>query len=267
MSDINTWMGFLSGYSLKILGSLLIFVFGIYMSKILKKYLSKGLQKTNLDATIIKFLENVLYFVLLILVVIFALSNLGVQTASIIAVLGTAGLAIALSLKDSLSNIASGIMIVGMRYFRVGDVIEVSGNIGTVKEIQLFITKMTTFDNKEIIIPNKDIVNGSVINVTANDTRRVEWIFGVGYDEDVKKVKSVLEEILNANTLVLQDPAPLVAVNGLNDFSVDFIVRAWCKKEDYLDLMLGVNESVKIRFDAEGIEIPYPKRELKIIQG
>lgn len=258
----NWFFGFLPNF----ISALFILVIGYYLSRILSKYISKAVIKATKDETLGEFLKNVVFVAVLILTFITALSNLGVKTTSIIAVLGTAGLAIALSLKDSLSNLASGILLVVLRHFNKGDTISVGSITGKVDSINLFQTKLTTPDNQVVVLPNSSIVSAPIINVNANATRRMDLIFGVGYASDLQKAKQILEEILEQEEIVLKEPAPVIGVNALNASSVDLIVRFWVRSENYFTANIAMQQKVKLRFDAEGIEIPYNKLDINLNQ-
>ncbi|WP_273213442.1 mechanosensitive ion channel family protein [Helicobacter rodentium] len=259
----NWFFSFLPNF----ISALFILVVGYYLSRILSKYISKAVIKATKDETLGEFLKNVVFVAVLILTIITALSNLGVQTTSIIAVLGTAGLAIALSLKDSLSNLASGILLVVLRHFNKGDTISVGSIIGKVDSINLFQTKLTTPDNQIVILPNSSIVSAPIINVNANATRRMDLIFGIGYASDLRKAKQILEEILKDDEYVLDEPAPVIGVNALNSSSVDLIVRFWVKSENFFTANITMQQKVKMRFDEEGIEIPYNKLDINLNQA
>ncbi|WP_297810906.1 mechanosensitive ion channel domain-containing protein [uncultured Helicobacter sp.] len=259
----NWFFSFLPNF----ISALAILVIGYYLSKFLSKYISKIVIKTTSDETLGEFLKNVVFVGVLILTIITALSNLGVQTTSIIAVLGTAGLAIALSLKDSLSNLASGILLVVLRHFNKGDTISVGSVTGKVDSINLFQTKLTTPDNQVVILPNSSIVSAPITNVNANATRRMDLIFGIGYASDLQKAKQILEEILKEDEFILDEPAPVIGVNALNSSSVDLIVRFWVKSEDFFKSNIIIQQKVKMRFDEEGIEIPYNKLDINLNQA
>ncbi len=245
-----------------IISALCILIFGYYLSKILGKYISKLIIKATKDETLGGFLKNVIFVAVFILTIITALTNLGVKTTSIIAVLGTAGLAIALSLKDSLSNLASGILIVVLRHFKKDDLVMLGSITGVVQEINLFQIKLTTPDNQLVILPNSMIVTAPIININANPTRRVDLTFSVAYNSDLEMVKKILEEELKNEELVLNDPAPLVGVEVLNASSIDFLARFWVHSKEVVDAKLDLLQKVKTRFDKEGIEIPYNKLDV-----
>ncbi|OCR19668.1 mechanosensitive ion channel protein MscS [Helicobacter pullorum] len=247
-----------------LISAILILLFGYYLARILSKYTSKAIIKATKDETLGVFLKNVVFAGILLLTFITALSNLGVKTTSIIAVLGTAGLAIALSLKDSLSNLASGIILVVLRRFNRGDVISVNSMVGKVDSINLFETKLTTLDNQVIIMPNSLLVSTPIINININPTRRMDLIFGIDYGSDIAKAKEILEEIFNEDSLVLKDPAPVIGVNALNASSVDLLVRFWVNTADYFQANITLPQKVKVTFEQKGIEIPYNKLDINI---
>ncbi|MBX7490792.1 mechanosensitive ion channel family protein [Helicobacter turcicus] len=247
-----------------IVSAFFILVIGYYIARAFSKYVAKLIAKATKDETLSGFLKNVVFAGVLVLVVITALTNLGVKTTSIIAVLGTAGLAIGLSLKDSLSNLASGILIVVLKHFRKGDVVTLNSITGRVQEVNLFQTKITTLDNQLVILPNSMVVSAPIINVNANPTRRLDLIFSVSYTSDLDKAKRILEEIFDAEEIVLKDPKPLIGVDVLNASSVDFMARFWVHSGEVLSAKLDLLQKVKMRFDAEGIEIPYNKLDINL---
>ena len=252
------------GFLPNIVSALFILIIGYYIARIFSKHVAKIIIKATKDETLGGFLKNVVFVAIFVLAVITALTNLGVKTTSIIAVLGTAGLAIGLSLKDSLSNLASGILIVVLKHFRKGDVVTLGSITGRVQEVNLFQTKITTLDNQLVILPNSMIVSGPIININANSTRRLDLIFSVSYTSDLNKAKCILEEIFDAEEIVLKDPKPLVGVNVLNASSVDFMVRFWVNSGEVMNAKLNLLQKVKMRFDAEGIEIPYNKLDINL---
>ncbi len=235
---------------------------GIWLAKRIKKYIATIMEKRNIDALLASFTSNIAYVALVAFVVIAALSQLGIQTTSFVAIIGAAGLAIGLSLQSSLSNFASGVMIIAFRPFKVGDFIEAGGVSGVVEGIQIFSTQMRTGDNKEIIVPNSNITGSNITNYSAKDTRRVDMVFGIGYDDDIKKAKDILMKLLEEDERVLKDPAPVVAVSELADSSVNFVVRPWVNSADFWGVKFDYTEAVKITFDKEGISIPYPQQDV-----
>ncbi|UTJ07016.1 mechanosensitive ion channel family protein [Arcobacter roscoffensis] len=253
----------LGGYVFSLLMAILIFLVGKWIVNRIVAVLGKLLRKVKgMDETLVKFLENIVYYALMIVVILTALSELGVETTSFLAILGAAGLAIGLALKDSLGNFASGVMIILFKPFRVGDFVSAAGVSGTVTEVGIFNSVFTTPDNQSIIVPNGAITSGSITNVNAHDTRRVDLVVGIGYDDDIKKAKDVLNDIINSNEKVLLDKGVTVAVSELADSSVNFVVRAWVKTPDYWGVKFDLTETVKLRFDQEGISIPYPQQDV-----
>ena len=200
------------------------------------------------------------------MVVLAAISKLGIQTTGLIAILGAAGLAVGLALQGSLSNFAAGVLIIIFRPFKIGDVIDAGGALGVVEEIGILVTEMKSPDNKKIIVPNSGIMSGNITNITAKDTRRCDMTFGVGYGDDLDKTQNILMEMLKADERVLEDPAPMVVVSELGDSSVNFAVRPWVKKEDYWGVFFDMQKAVKQRFDKEGISIPFPQRDVHLFQ-
>jgi small conductance mechanosensitive channel len=260
--DTQKWID--KGYELimdfgpKVIGAIIIWIIGSWIIKLILKALKKAMNKANYDESLKKFLVNLSNWILKIILIIVVLGTMGVETTSFAAILAAAGLAIGLALQGSLGNFAGGVLIMIFKPFKIGDLIEAQGEIGVVKEIEIFTTKLTGLSNREIIIPNGALSNGNIINYTTEGTRRVDLVFGVGYDSDIKKTKDVFNEVLSSNSKILKDPAPTVAVSELADSSINFVVRPWCKVEDYWDVYFGVTEDVKNALDKAGIEIPYP---------
>lgn len=237
---------------------------GIWLSKQIKKYIVLIMERRNVDALLASFTSNIAYVALVAFVIIAALSQLGIQTTSFVAIIGAAGLAIGLALQGSLANFASGVMIIAFRPFKVGDFIEAAGVSGVVEGIQIFSTQMRTGDNKAIIIPNSGITGGNITNYSAKDTRRVDMVFGIGYDDDIKKAKDILMELITEDERILKDPEPVVAVSELADSSVNFVVRPWVNSADFWGVKFDYTEAVKLRFDKEGISIPYPQQDVHL---
>ena len=253
----------IGAYTFSLIMALLIFLIGKWITNRIVSVLGRILRKVKgMDETLIRFLENIVYYALIIVVILTALGKLGVETTSFLAILGAAGLAIGLALKDSLGNFASGVMIILFKPFKVGDSVTAGGATGTVKEVGIFSSIFTTPDNQKIIVPNGAITSGSIINVNANDTRRVDLVVSIGYSDDIKKTKEVLNNILTSNEKVLVDKGITVAVAELAESSVDFVVRAWVKTPDYWDVKFGLTETIKLRFDEEGISIPFPQQDV-----
>ena len=249
---------FIGQYALNVVVAILILIIGLWLTKKLIRISKKLMAKQGIDETLQKFLGDLLGWTLKILVFITAISQVGVETTSFIAILGAAGLAVGLALQGSLANFAGGALIMIFKPFKVGDLIEAQGEVGTVKEIQIFVTKMITPGNKLAIIPNGTLSNGNIKNYTEEGKLRVDLTFGIGYGEDIKKAKEVFMNVLKSNPNVLQEPAPSVNVSALADSSVNFAVRPWSTPENYWNVYFSVTEEVKLALDKEGIEIPYP---------
>ncbi|MFT6106001.1 MAG: small conductance mechanosensitive channel [Rickettsiales bacterium] len=254
-------------FGLNIIAALAIFLIGKFIAKKIVNYLRKTLIARNVDETLAKFLSNVLYGLMITFVIITAIGQLGVETTSLAAVVAAAGLAIGFALQGSLSNVASGIMIIFFKPFKIGDWIEAAGISGSVEEVKIFTTKIKTADNKSIISPNSLITSGNITNYSANETRRVDMVFGCSYEDDIKKVKEVLTKIVENDERILKDPEPKIAVSELADSSINFVVRPWVKKEDYWAVKFDITEKVKLGFDQEKISMPYPQRDLHIKSG
>lgn len=245
-------------YVFNIVFAILILIIGLWLAKKIVKISQKLMAKRGIDETLQKFLGDLMNWVLKILVFITAISQVGVETTSFVAILGAAGLAVGLALQGSLANFAGGALIMIFKPFKVGDLIEAQGELGVVKEIQIFVTKIISPGNKLVIVPNGTLSNGNIKNYTELGMLRVDLTFGVSYDADIKKTKEVLMEVLTSNDKVLQDPAPSVNVSELADSSVNFAVRPWATPADYWDVYFGTIEATKYALDKAGIEIPYP---------
>ena len=244
-------------YTPKMLAAIAIWIIGSFVIKQVLRALKKLMLVRNYDESLQKFLLNLLRWVLKIVIIV-VLGTLGIETTSFAAILAAAGLAIGLALQGSLANFAGGVLIMLFKPFKIGDLIEAQGQVGVVKEIQIFTTKLTGLSNREIIIPNGSLSNGNIINFSTEGTRRVDLVFGVGYESDIKKTKAVLMSVLTANPKVLQTPEPTVNVLELADSSINFAVRPWCKAEDYWAVYFETTEQTKEALDAAGIDIPYP---------
>jgi len=258
---------YLATYGLSVVAAVVIFIVGRWLANLISKLVAKGMTKAKLDEMLVSFVQNLCYIALLVFVIIAALSKLGIQTASFIAVLGAAGLAVGLALQGSLANFASGVLILILKPFKIGDFVEAGGAKGTVKGIYIFNTILASPDNVRVIIPNAHVTGGNILNYTANGTRRVDLVVGVSYDDDLKKAKSVIEQTLAGDERILTDPAVTVAVSELGDSSVNFVVRPWVKPEDYWDVYFDMTEKIKLNLDENGISIPYPQRDIHIKNG
>ena len=256
--DTEKWLQLTLDIGLKVLGAVLIWLIGSWVIKKILKATKKVMTKRAYDESLQKFLLNLLGWVLKIVLIVVVLGTVGVETTSFAAILAAAGLAIGLALQGSLGNFAGGVLLMIFKPIKIGDLIEAQGEMGVVKEIEIFTTKLIGLSNKEIIIPNGSLSNGNIINYTTEGTRRVDFVFGVGYDSDIKKTKEVLMSILTSHPKILKEPAPLVAVTELADSSINFAVRPWCATPDYWAVYYDVTEQTKEALDKAGIDIPYP---------
>ncbi len=260
--DVQKWIN--AGYDLlilyapKVIAAVLIWIVGLWLIKILLKTLKKTMETRDYDVSLKKFLLNLVSWVFKIVLIVVVLGTVGIETTSFAAILAAAGLAIGLALQGSLANFAGGVLIMIFKPIKVGDFIEAQGEAGTVKEIEIFTTKLTSPDNKEIILPNGKLSNDNIVNYTTMDMRRVDLKFGVGYDSDIKQTKDILMAQLNTHPLILKEPAPVVRLSELADSSLNFVVRPWVKTADYWGVYFDIVEGTKEALDAAGIEIPYP---------
>jgi small conductance mechanosensitive channel len=249
---------------LKILVAIVIFYVGRLVARMLTKTLHKVMQRQEVDKILETFVCNLVYWLVMLFVIIAAINHVGIETTSLIAVMGAAGLAVGLALQGSLSNFAAGVLIVIFRPYRVGDYVEAAGVAGTILQVQILTTMMKTPDNKEIIVPNSQIMGSIITNYSANETRRIDMVVGVGYGDDLDKVRKVLQDLVDADERILKDPACLIAVSELADSSVNFVVRPWAKTADYWAIKFDLTEAIKKRFDEESISIPFPQRDVHI---
>jgi len=254
-------------WGLKVIAALAIFIIGRWIAIMVRRGVRSMMEKSGADPIIIGFVASIAYIALLAFVVIAALGQLGIQTTSFIAILGAAGLAVGLALQGSLANFAAGFLMIIFRPFKVGDFIEGAGVAGVVEAIQIFTTTLKTGDNKTIIIPNAKLAGDNITNYSAKETRRVDMTVGVAYDADLSKVKNVLTDIISNESRIHADPAPQVAVAELADSSVNFVVRVWTDTADYWGVKFDITETIKNRFDEEGIGIPFPQRDIHIVSG
>ena len=244
--------------------AIVIFVVGRWVVNLIVKGILRAMQKGDMDTTLRRFVANMTRMLLMLFVIIAAINQLGIQTASLVALVGAAGLAVGLALQGSLSNFAAGVLIVLFRPYKVGDWIEGGGVSGAVEEVQILTTVLKTGDNKKVIIPNSQIMSSTITNYSANDTRRVDLVIGVGYGDDLDKVRSEIESVVGADERVLKDPAVTIAVSELADSSVNFVVRPWVKTSDYWGVYFDLTEGIKKRFDEVGISIPFPQQDVYI---
>jgi len=253
-------------YGLKVIAAIAVFIVGRWIAKMLTTLTEKVMNKKQVDPTIVSFVANLLYMALLVFVVLAALGQLGIQTTSFIAVIGAAGLAIGLALQGSLSNFAAGFLMIIFRPFKVGDFIEGAGVAGTVEAIHIFTTQLLTPDNKTIIIPNASLTAGNITNYSAKGTRRVDLVMGIGYGDNIDHAKKVISDVLAKEERILKDPAPTIMLIELADSSVNFAVRPWVAAGDYWGVYSTLTENIKKSFDAEGISIPFPQRDVHVYQ-
>lgn len=263
--QIDTIYGFISIYALKFLIAFAIFFVGKFVAKRVVRFVQTLMRKSKIDETLVGFAGNILYALALTVVVVAALSQLGINTTSLAAMIAAAGLAIGLALQGSLSNLAAGVMIILFRPFKNGDYIEAANTGGTVEEITIFTTKMRTADNKAVIVPNGAIISNNIINFSAKPTRRVDLLFGVGYDEDLKQVKDILAKIVKDDERILDEPEPMIVVTELGASAVNIACRPWVANSDYWNVYFDLQEKVKIAFDKAGISIPYPQQDMRIV--
>jgi len=267
MSDINI-QEMLSLYVvpwvINIVIAAAIFVIGRWVAGVLVNVIRKLLIKSGTDDMLVNFLCSIVKAILMLFIIIASLNQLGVDTTSFIALIGAAGLAIGLSLQSTLQNFAAGVMLIMFKPFKLGDFVEAGGCAGVIEKITIFTTVMRTGDNREIIVPNGGIYGGTITNNSARDTRRIDMVFGIGYDDDIRKAKALLIEIMDADERILKDPAALVAVAELADSSVNFNVCPWVKSGDYWGVLYDVTEKVKLSFDEHNISIPYPQMDVHL---
>ena len=261
-SDPNTYIPWVINIAIAIS----ILVLGRYLAKFILMLVRRGLQRADFDEILRNFICSLLKSFLYLVVLVVALDQVGVNTTSLVALIGAAGLAIGLALQDSLKNFAAGVMLVVFRPFSVGDFVEAGGTSGKVERVNIFSTTFVSADNKEIIAPNGAIFSGTIVNFSANDERRVEWIFGIGYEDDIRIARDTIKRQLDGDERVLKSPEPLIVVGELADSSVNLTVRAWVKTEDYWGVNFDILEQVKTQFDEKGISIPYPQQDVHLNQ-
>lgn len=254
-------------WGIKIISAMVIFFIGRIVAKLIVKALKKIMTRAKIENMLRDFLANIIQAILLVVVVIAALEQLGVDTTSVLAVFAAAGLAVGLAFKDSLSNFAAGIMLILFQPFKTGDFVDAAGIAGVVEQIRIFNTVLRTGDNREITVPNAHIYGGVITNFSARDTRRIDLVIGIGYDDNIGTAKNIIESIINKDSRILSDPEPTIMVLELGESSVDIAVRPWVKSEDYWPTRADLLQTIKESFDKEGISIPYPQRELHMVQS
>ncbi|SFT46495.1 mechanosensitive ion channel family protein [Halomonas saccharevitans] len=262
ISDFVQMQG--TNFAINLVAAAAIFVVGRWAAKLVHRLSLKAMRRGKVDPLLVKFLGNILYALLLAFVVLAAISQVGIQTTSLIAVIGAAGLAVGLALQGSLANFAAGVLVIIFRPYKIGDYVEAGGVAGVIEDVQIFTTELKTGDNRKIIVPNGQMMSGAITNVSAHDTRRVDLAVGVGYEADIDTVRRVLQGVVADDSRVLADPAPNIRMSAMGDSSVTWIVRPWVSAGDYWDVYWEMIEEIKRRFDREGISIPFPQRDVHV---
>ncbi|MGD8112835.1 small-conductance mechanosensitive channel MscS [Vibrio sp. NTOU-M3] len=268
LAKAETWLtnnsDLLIQYGVNIISAIVILFIGNIIVKMVANSVSKMLEKKKMDKAVVEFIHGLVRYLLFVIVLIAALGRVGVQTASVVAVIGAAGLAVGLALQGSLSNFAAGVLIVAFRPFKSGDYVEIGGVAGSVDAIQIFQTILKTPDNKMVVVPNASVIGGPITNYSRHETRRVDLVIGVSYGADLKQTKEVIREALEKDTRILQEPGIQIGVLALADSSVNFVVRPWCKTADYWDVYFDSTQAIKEALDAAGIEIPFPQMDVHL---
>jgi len=268
MNDLSIYtekgIELLMSYGPKLILAIITLIVGFWIIKLLLKQFDASMERGKIDKSLQKFLSSLVGITFKVLLLISVASMIGIQTTSFIALIGAVGLAIGFALKDNLANFAGGVLILLFKPYKVGDFIDAQGHAGSVKEIQIFNTILKTPDNKTIILPNGSLSNSSITNFSTESTRRVDMTFGIGYSDDIKKAKDILNKLIESDIRILKDPAPLAVVSELGDSSVNFTVRVWCNSSDYSGIFFDMQENVKLEFDNEGISIPFPQRDIHV---
>jgi small conductance mechanosensitive channel len=249
-------------YGINIIAALVIFILGRWLARAISNVIARMMRRSNVDQMLTSFIKNITYFGLLLVVIVAALNKLGLQTTSLIAVLGAAGLAIGLALQGSLANFAAGIMLIIFKPFKVADFIEAAGTQGVVKEVHIFNTILHTLDNRKVIVPNAKLTGDNITNFTGLDKRRVDLVFGISYTDDIQTAKDALEHVVISDSRILKDPKPTIAVSALADSSVNLVCRPWVKPDDYWCVYFDTIENGKLEMEKRGITIPFPQRDV-----
>ncbi len=257
---VENLVTFATTYGLKVIGAILVLILGRIVAGMMRKGIRRTLGRTEMDAAVVSFLSSLGYYLVIVVAVLAALKNFGIETASLIAVLGAAGFAVGFALQGSLANFAAGVLLLLFRPYKIGDFVEVGGVAGTIREMGMFSTILTTPDNVRIIMPNGKIFGDTIRNYAGEETRRVDMVVGIGYTSSIPRATHILLELMQADPRILRDPEPVVAVAELADSSVNFVVRPWVKKEDYWAVKFDLTQKIKEQFDAQDIEIPFPQR-------
>jgi len=256
----------LTTWGLKLLAAVAVFAIGMLIARLVTRGLKKALTRSGLDSTLVNFLGNISFALLALIVVIAALSQMGVQMTSALAVLGAMGLAVGLALQGSLSNFAAGVMIIGFRPFRAGDFVECAGVSGVVEIVGIFNTRLITTDNQEITLSNSQVLGDKIVNYSARDTRRFNEIIGIGYDDDIRKAREVINGVLKKESRLLDDPPPQILMWNLGESSVDLAVRCWARTSEFWDVRSDLLQNIKTELEAAGITIPFPQRDVHLYQ-
>ncbi len=263
---IESILNSVAAYGIKVIAAIVILVVGIWLARRVESLFAKTLIKKEIDATLVKFFANILHGAIVVFVVVAAISKLGIETTSFAAVVASAGLAIGLALQGSLSNFAAGVLLILFKPFKVGDAIKAGGEMGAVVEIGLLATELKSFDNIKLVMPNSTIMSGAITNFSANPTRRIDMLIGVGYGDDLNKARQIILDLIKADERILQEPEPQVLVSNLGESSVDFVVRPWVNSPDFWATKCDLTQKIKEKFDEEGINIPFPQRDVHLIQ-
>ncbi|MBT8379122.1 MAG: mechanosensitive ion channel [Ignavibacteria bacterium] len=254
-------------YGLQVVGAIATIIIGIWIAKLISKFVGRLLKKKDVDETLSKFLVSLVKIGLITFVIISAAAQIGIQTASFVAVIGAVGLAIGFALQGSLSNLAAGVMLIIFKPVKVGDYIDGGGAEGVVESVGIFVTTLVTLDNKVVYIPNATLTSSNITNLTEKDKRRVDMVFGISYSDDIDKARSAINEVVTNNSTILKDPKPDILVSELGDSSVNFNVRPWVNTADYWDVYFNVHEQIKKKFDEQKISIPFPQRDVHMYQS
>lgn len=264
--NISELVTFAATYGLKLIVAGAIFVVGRWVAKKLTGFLGTRMKASNVDITVSQFVQNILYYLFMVVIIIAALGQVGIQTASFVAIIAAAGLAVGLALQGSLANFAAGVLLILFRPVKVGDFVEVAGVAGVVKEISIFSTTLTTGDNKTIIAANASVMGSNIINYSTQATRRVDMVIGVSYDSNIERVKNILLDIANSDERVLKDQVVTIGVLALGDSSINLVFRPWVKSADYWGVHFDFHERIKSRFEEAGIGIPYPTMDVNLVK-
>jgi small conductance mechanosensitive channel len=251
-------------FLVNLVAAIAVYIVGKWATRLIVRLLNSIMKRSKVDETLAKFLSDIAQTLLFVLVILMALNRLGVDTTSLAAILGAAGIAIGIALQGSLSNFAAGVMLILFKPFRVGDFVEAGGTSGTVEQITIFNTLLRTGDNKQVIVPNGGVISGNIINFSAKPTRRIDLVIGCSYGDDLRAVKAFLEEVVRSDDRILPEPEPVVAVSALGASSVDFVVRPWVRTSDYWTVMWDLTEQIKLGFDERGFNFPFPSRDVYV---